>query len=77
MKLYRVTADKADYDTLEVAVVYANDEADAVQIVLAEIMKPWDQRAVGAWWDLEPGAQLSAKPVERKRGPVLAFGTAG
>lgn len=76
MRLYMVTASESDYDTFECGVVYANSEADAVAVV-QETIAAKNYELLGAWWDLDSGAVLAAKPVERKRGPVLAFGMAG
>lgn len=78
MRLFLVeTTTEADYDEFAEAVVYARDEADAIEVVRETIASEARYEAPGVWWEVGRGVTLKATPVTRKRGPVLGYGVAG
>lgn len=77
MNLYLVTASESDYDEFVSAVVYANDEEDACEIVRETCALPLECRTPGAWYGINCNAELTATPVERKHGPILGHSMPG
>jgi len=77
--LYKVTSDvTGEYDTFQSAIVYAESASDAVKVVLETIgdrlNAPDDS---GTWAPLASNAQLKAKRVSIRRGPIMADGYPG
>ncbi len=74
VRLYLVSADKADYDDFQHAVVWATDPLDALAVA-AEQIKKYDEQAhsavPGTWDPPAQGATLTAVEVPKARGPVL------
>ena len=75
LKLYIVTAGEVDWDTFAAAVVYAHDEADAIELVRAEQAKVFKD-AEGSWYERVLGG-LTAKPVPYERGAILGHSVSG
>jgi hypothetical protein len=76
-KLFLVSADDGGYDEFASAVVYAVDEADAIEIVRNEIANRPKSETPGLWFPVANGASLRAVKVKRKRGPVLGHSVPG
>lgn len=76
LRLYLVSADKADYDDFEHAVVWATDPLDAITVAVEHVKKyvgEDDYSVPGTWDPPADGATLTAVEVPVGRGPVLGY----